>query len=183
MTRRTRRPLDGITDDRKFEELILYVAERSQADETFGAVRLQKTLFRADFRAFALLGKSITGQMYQRLGNGAAALDYKPAETRLIDANAAVVEPRGQQKRVVPLRKAKMTRFSDAEIEIADEAIKFFYGKTAKQSSDWAHEFVGWRVAEDKERIPYETIFLANPRPLTVKEQERAGMLAEAIRE
>ena len=48
-------------DERKLKELILYVADRCEADPTFGAIKLNKTLFYADFLAFASTGKPITG--------------------------------------------------------------------------------------------------------------------------
>ncbi len=43
-------------DERKLKEFILYVADRCEADPTFGAVKLNKILFYADFLAFASTG-------------------------------------------------------------------------------------------------------------------------------
>ena len=48
-------------NDAKLRELILYVAERCENDPDFGALKLNKILFNADFIAYALTGKAITG--------------------------------------------------------------------------------------------------------------------------
>lgn len=64
-------------NDEKLKELILYLADRSNNDEKFGATKLNKLLFYADFLAYVYLGTSITGQEYQ-------VLDQGPAPRRLV---------------------------------------------------------------------------------------------------
>jgi len=48
--------------DKRLRELILLIATRSEGDEPFGAVKLNKLLFYADFFAYVKFGESITGQ-------------------------------------------------------------------------------------------------------------------------
>ena len=56
----------------KLRGLILHICIRSEDDEAFGAVKLNKLLFFSDFLAFVRLGKAITGQEYQKLDHGPA---------------------------------------------------------------------------------------------------------------
>src|SRR6266487_3415423 len=53
---------DTTRADEKLRELILHICIRSEDDEAFGAVKLNKLLFFSDFHAFLRLGKPITGQ-------------------------------------------------------------------------------------------------------------------------
>ncbi len=48
----------------KLRELIIHVATLSGMDEPFGATKLNKILFNADFEAYRQWGKSISGQEY-----------------------------------------------------------------------------------------------------------------------
>src|SRR5687767_3702503 len=65
-------------DDSKLAELILFIAHRSECDERFGAVKLNKLLFFSDFLAYGRLGSSITGQDYQKLQHGPAPRKLLP---------------------------------------------------------------------------------------------------------
>ena len=49
---------------KKFEELVLFVAELSQADENFGATKLNKILFFIDFLSYKRSGVGMTGAKY-----------------------------------------------------------------------------------------------------------------------
>jgi Protein of unknown function (DUF4065) len=59
-------------DAAKFEELLLYVTERTQDDPACGDMKLNKLLYFADFLAFEKLGHAISGAPYQRLPWGPA---------------------------------------------------------------------------------------------------------------
>ena len=59
-------------DDRKMQELVLYISWMCESDPTFGAAKLNKILFLSDFRAYVHLGRSITGQEYRALEQGPA---------------------------------------------------------------------------------------------------------------
>ena len=56
--------------DAKFRELILYIVSRHEADRDFGTARLYKTLFYADFGAYVLIGRPITGRDYIKMPHG-----------------------------------------------------------------------------------------------------------------
>jgi len=48
-------------DQRRLEELILYIATRTADDESFGRTKLAKVFFYADFVAFGDEGAPLTG--------------------------------------------------------------------------------------------------------------------------
>src|SRR5688572_2425660 len=72
-------------DRRKFKELMLYFSQRG-LDEglVIGSTKLNKLLFFTDFRAYAELGKPITGARYQKLTHGPAARALLPMRDELL---------------------------------------------------------------------------------------------------
>jgi len=65
-------------NEEKLAELILYVCHKSEADERFGATKLNKILFYSDFAAYRQLGQPITGADYQNLEEGPAPRKLPP---------------------------------------------------------------------------------------------------------
>jgi Antitoxin SocA-like, Panacea domain len=151
-------------NDSKLGELILYVAERCEGDPDFGATKLNKILFYADFVAYAKRGGSITGQEYQRLPNGPAPRRLVPVIDKLTQEGAAVVRTRDhfpfQQKRTIALREPNLKDFTGEEIAIVEQVIHDLRGMGAASVSDLSHRFIGWQVARQGETIPYETVFV-----------------------
>ena len=78
MQRRGIRP-----NDAKLVELILLISEWSQGDPKFGAIKLNKLLFHADFSAFLTTGEPITGQEYFALPQGPAPKRFKPITEKM----------------------------------------------------------------------------------------------------
>lgn len=60
----------NVYSEEKLRELILYIAQKSKTDPRCGAVKLNKLLYYADFSAYRLLGRAITGAEYQHLKKG-----------------------------------------------------------------------------------------------------------------
>jgi hypothetical protein len=82
------------------------------------------------------------------------------------------------QERPVALRDPELSGFSGEQIAIVDQVIGELWGKNARDVSDLSHEFVGWRVAEDGETIPYE-MALVDVGPPTEEEEQYALRLVE----
>ena len=165
----------------KFKELLLYVAGRCEDDPNFGAVKLNKILFLADFVAYAQTGKPISGASYEALELGPAPKLLKPIRDGLSDENAIIVrrQPRFGlvQHRVIPLREPDLSMFSGSEIAIVDNIIEMCRGETGKDLSEFTHGMYGWQIAQYREVIPYSTVFLSNE-PATKADAERARELA-----
>lgn len=157
--------------DRRLAELILHVSRMCEGDETFGATKLNKILFVADFLAFRMLGTSITGAEYQKLSHGPAPRRLLPVLEWLQEAGdlAVRVERRFgyEQKRPVALRDPDLSRFSAEQISLVDRVVQQLWGRTATEVSRWSHGFVGWQLADEGETIPYTLALLAEDRELS----------------
>ena len=145
---------------------MLYVAERSEADPFFGATKLNKILFRSDFRAYRETGAPITGHQYFRLPEGPAPRVLLKVRQRLIDSGDAKLETVQvygmEQIRFVALRSPNTELFSQEQLAIVDDVLDEMEGQTAAQVTADSHRFPGWRAADDEEVIPYETAFLTS---------------------
>jgi hypothetical protein len=172
-------------DDRKFRELILYVARKSESDPGFGATKLNKILFFCDFLAYRAFGESITGHRYQKLEHGPAPRALKPILKKMEKAGECVFVERDHfgypQTRIVARREPDFSLFSAKEIDLIGSVIEELRDSNATQVSELSHQFIGWQVARMKEDIPYSTVFLGTPRPLTQEEIEYGQQLAREL--
>ncbi len=152
----------------KFRELILYVARKCARDPGFGKTKLNKILWWSDFHAFASLGESITGAKYMRLDWGPAPTALKPVLDEMVregDVQLRSLATHGghRQERVRARRTADITLFSKAELQITDRVIEALWGRKAVGVSNLSHKkSAGWRLAADREVIPYETVFISS---------------------
>ncbi len=168
----------------KLEELILYIAMRSQDDPAFGSTRLAKALFWSDFEHFRETGDAITGATYVKMPYGPIPYGFPDflqgmAGWELLRLDAYPWE-KGEQKRPIVLREPNMDLFTSDEIALVDQIIAEHRGKSATQISNESHDFLGWQVARPRERIPYGTIWLSAPEP-TEEERQRAAALAARL--
>jgi hypothetical protein len=148
-------------DDAKFKELVLFVCQRCLGDPRFGATKLNKLLFYADFFAYLSLGDAVSWQPYQKLPNGPAPRRWLPILEEM-KAAGDVAQARHvyfgrEQIRTLALRDPDFSKFSPQEIALITEVIDYFWDSNASQMSDFSHRFRGWQLAEEGEEIPYET--------------------------
>lgn len=173
-------------DAEKFRELVLYIADKSVEDPTFGAVKLNKILFFADFLAYANLGAPITGAEYQKREFGPAPRQMLAQKRILMEQGDATEVPKlhygKQQKRLTALRKPDLSMFKPEEIALVDDVLDTLIHHNARETSELSHRWaVGWSVAEDGETIPYETAFWAPPEAVTKEDLERGQELADEL--
>ena len=167
-------------DRERFKELIVYVVERCQDDPAFGAVKLNKILYYADFDTYRLLGTPISGATYRKLQAGPAPRELLMARDELIAERRIRQESRpyfNRRQRRLVLEEgegANAETFSAQEREIIDSAIAFLWPMSAREASDYAHRELGWSLAAEREVIPYQSAFLsADPMD---QETEEAGL-------
>jgi hypothetical protein len=160
----------------KFKELILYVAQESEGDSTFGVTKLNKILFFCDFLSYRAYGESITGQRYFKLTFGPAPRALVPVVNELVEEGACIKVKRSHfglpQEKIIAAREANLEVFRAKEIALVDFVLRQLRDNDATQVSDLSHQFVGWRLAGEKEDIPYETVFLGDPQKVTLTEEE-----------
>ena len=167
--------------DDKLRELVLYISSQSAEDSKFGVTKLSKALFFSDFTAYDQLGESITGEHYMRL-------EYGPVPERLSiaqemiqngDLESEEIEYYGfRQRRLIPLREADLSSFSEDELRIVDEVLASLDNLNASDLTNLTHDFIGWQLADSGERIPYPTVFLSH-QPVTRGDRRRARELVK----
>lgn len=166
-------------DERKMRELILYVADQCESDPDFGAVKMNKILFYADFLAYGNTGKPITGAEYRKLPLGPVP-DLRSLLQSMAQDGEIVIKHRNKfgyvQNRVVPLRDPDLSFFSGVEIALVNSVITALMGLNASAVSSLSHLEHGWKFAESYESIPYPTVFLSNE-PVTDADRERVAVL------
>jgi hypothetical protein len=160
----------------KFKQLILYIAQESEGDSTFGATKLNKILFFCDFLSYRAHGESITEQRYFKLPFGPAPRALVPVVKELIEEEACIKVQRSRfgrpQETIIAKREANLEVFKPRDIALVDYVLRHLRDNDAKEVSALSHEFIGWHLAGDQEDIPYETIFLGDPRKLMLTEEE-----------
>ncbi len=170
-------------DSEKFRELIIYIAAQSANDPTFGAIKLNKVMYYADFAAYRQFGQPITGATYLKLSEGPAPRDLLKERRKLIDSGEAKLDMRpyftGMQHRLVIAegRNPDLELFRPGELELVDSVIDFFEGKTAREVSDFSHRELGWVLARPREDIPYETAWFSSE-PISQEIEEMAVRFA-----
>jgi hypothetical protein len=164
-------------NDAKLKELILFIASRSQDDRRFGSTKLNKLLFFADFLAYAKLGHAITGHAYFRLPNGPAPKAMVPIRDQMIEEKTLAIQDRDHfgrmQKVPIALREPDLTLFSPQEVAVVSDVLMAYRNENAKALSELSHRFDGWKLAEDREVIPYEVTLVRFKKP-TEQDRETA---------
>jgi hypothetical protein len=134
-----------------------YVIARSDG-LGFGAVKLNKTVVRADVEFFRRYGKTITGAksfQKQRLGpvpNGVVkVLKTLRAESKI--APRTVLTPAGERDEYVALIEPDVTKFTAAEIDVINLSISYLQRLSANQASEESHDAL-WEEADMFGQIP-----------------------------
>ncbi len=172
---------DDAESRERLRELILYIARRSQDDPNFGATKLNKLLFYADFISFAKYGRPLTNTPYQKRPFGPVPTSIESLRAEMESARDAAVVRKGLppyvQQRILPLREAKINEhFTASEVALVDEVIQTLRSLNASEVSELSHDFA-WQIAGDYELIPYDAVFVYD-RELTEREVARAHELA-----
>jgi hypothetical protein len=149
--------------NKRLRELILYIARCCENDPTFGATKLNKILYYADFLSYGEYGESITGAQYMKLSQGPVPVQLIPVREKMVKDHDIVLrkEPFYEQvqHRIIPLREPDLSLFKARDIAWVDKVIAAFSGHTARDLSNLSHNHV-WRIARDGEVIPYQAILL-----------------------
>lgn len=184
----TRRPSEATYEvavpnrDKRFRELIVYVADKCGMDPSFGATKLNKILWYADFVSYKQRGKPITGERYQRLQNGPCPVRLKPVRESMVGKDVVVrIVPVGtyQQHRIVALRSADLSVFDAEDIAFVDRIIEILRDLNATEISELSHG-MAWKTRFDGDPIPYQAAFLSDE-AVTASDIARTEDLAGAL--
>ena len=150
----------------KFKELVLYIAEKCADDPAFGATKLNKILYFADFFAYGESGVPITGATYGKLFRGPAPRQLVSVREELSNTGDICMSKATYhgypQERMIPIREANLDLFTAKEIALVDDIIQKLWGINAANISNYTHRLAGWRIAADGDDIPYESVFISD---------------------
>jgi hypothetical protein len=152
----------------RLREAILYVSDAYRDAEIFGQTKLNKTIWRADFRAFAERGVPVTGREYQRLINGPCLVEMVPVQRELALDNLISYRHtkvgKKMETRVVPTVSPSIRYLGREDLPYLDEAIRHYWDQSATEASDESHG-PAWRTHRNGQRLNYETALLIDGTP------------------
>lgn len=158
----------------RLREMVLYVSEHSADAEYFGLVKLNKTLWKADFSAFADRRIPVTGRAYQRLALGPAPVEMRPLLAEMIQDGQIELKSfffgKDQSgKEIIEYRPlAKVTPvlrwFSDDDLFYVDASISYYRPFTGRETSDDSHG-IAWSSRNDLDPMPYESAIFSDEHP------------------
>lgn len=170
----------------KFKTLAHYICWRFKNDPSrLGAVKLNKSLWVADFTAYYTSGVPITGARYVKRKYGPVPSAIVPVMAELQSEGAVHIKRdtfyHGFFKTEYEvLAEPDMSVFGETELAIANDAIEFVCEQhTATSISKASHDHI-WKMAEIGEELPYYTVF-ATPGEITEDEREWARTELEAM--
>ena len=154
----------------RFEELVLYIAQKSENDPHFGKTKLNKILFAIDFFAYGVAGYSMTGDEYIHLKNGPAPKSILTVFDKLKEENRAEFKEVDRfgytQQRLIALSNANVSFFSKQELDFVDYWINYFKSLSGTDLSEWTHKQNPWLLTVEGETIPYESVFVLKDLPI-----------------
>lgn len=166
----------------RLRQLIIFISFSYRDAERFGALKLNKTLWRADFRSFADRGVPVTGREYRRLELGPAprempTLHKEMQAQNLIRLDKEELAPNMIEHRTVALVEPDLRLFTDIDLQYVNESISYYWDKTGREASDDSHG-IAWKCRNDGDLMPYELAYLSD-RHLSNKQYLRLRALIE----
>jgi Protein of unknown function (DUF4065) len=151
-------------NEKKFRELIVYIARRLGPEAALGRVKLAKLLMASDFGAYERFGRSITGATYEKWEHGHLPQQMLLAQRDLEAAGAIkteMVDYFGKElNQLSAERDPDMGDFSEDELAVVERALRIFGYESASFLSAQSHLELGWRLTDWREPIPFRTVFL-----------------------
>lgn len=166
----------------RLRQLVIHVARRCHEAEQFGAIKLNKILWRADFESFARRGVPVTGRQYKRLELGPAPSEM-PMLHREMRAQSLIRLDiiRGNdgydEHRTVALVEPDLHLFSADDLGFVEESIRYYWDKTGTEASDDSHG-AAWKSRNNGDLMPYELAYLSDE-PIGRKQFLRLRSLIE----
>lgn len=168
---------------RRLKEAILYVAQKGQGMGFFGRIKLNKILWRADFRSFYERGQPVTGRPYQKLEWGPALTEMVLVMHDLLREDLLTEETQvhGERTEYRPVAKVDpvLKFFSPEDLEFLDESLRHYWDMTGTESSDESHG-IAWQTRNIGDGIPYESSFFED-RPLPHGTLQKLARLAVSL--
>ena len=149
--------------------MILYVARRCEPARFFGAVKLNKIIWKADFDSFSDRHVPVTGREYLKQQFGPALREMKPIQRDMdrdgeISFSRKVYADGVIEQRTIALIEPDLTSFSAEDMSYVDASIDHYWDMTGAESSDQSHG-IAWETRAIGATMPYESARLSDRQP------------------
>lgn len=153
----------------RLRQMILYVSARCENCKFFGATKLNKIIWKADFDSFAERHVPVTGREYLKQQFGPALREMLPVQRDMHRDNLIRFERRDfgdetVEERTIALASADMSLFSEQDLIFVKRSIAHYWEMTGTESSDESHG-IAWKTRAIGQSIPYESALLSEIRP------------------
>jgi len=160
-------PLPG--GQTRLREMILFVAKECIESGRFGAVKLNKIIWKADFDSYAERGIPVTGRAYKRQKLGPVLHEMVPLQNDMTRSGEILIEQVDLgdsfvELRTIALRDPNLRLFTEDDLEYVRRSIRHYWTMTGTESSDESHG-VAWKTRRNGDFMPYETALLSDRRP------------------
>jgi hypothetical protein len=157
-------PLPG--GQNRVRQLILYVSGKCTEARWFGAIKLNKIIWKADFDSFAERQIPVTGREYRRQKFGPVLRDMLPIHRDMVRAGLIAVERRDFgdgiiEHRTIARAVPDMSLFNPDDMKFIDASIRHYRDLTGTEASDESHG-VAWKTRQDGDPMPYELALLSD---------------------
>lgn len=130
----------------------------------FFKLRFFKTMFYADFTAFAKTSRSMSGLRYAHAPNGPIVHGHAALLAALVDGESLGVEEceigETSAEKIVALREADLSGFSERERIVLQKTADFVNSfQKSSELSECSHDEPGWRETANGQLISYEYAF------------------------
>lgn len=159
----------------KFKQVLLYVLGKTAGKPNIGMTALYKLLYFIDFDYYEKYEEQLMGLTYIKNHYGPTPREFvKVVEQMKKDGALEEVESayfKYEQKKFLPRTEPDLTKLNAQELEMVDDVLARYGGKTAAQLTSLSHEDTPWAVAEDSENIEYDHAFYRSD-ALSVREYD-----------
>lgn len=156
-----------IFNSEKFKTMLHYIISRCESQDNFARVVLYKLLYFSDFNYYEIYEKPISGETYIRKSMGPVPLDFHNAITELknegkIDETSVNVINYNKFK-YSSLKSPNIDLLSSEELQVIDNTINKISHLYSKEISEYSHGDIPWRLANEGEKLNYESVFYRDP--------------------
>lgn len=171
-TMRINVPQENLT---KFRQVLLYILDRVGAKPNIGETVIYKLLYFIDFDYYEKYEEQLIGAKYQKNHYGPTPIEFsKVVETMAEAGEIEKVKSKFfdyPQTKYLPLKKPDLSKLNARELELIDEVLNRLSDMTAQQISDYSHQDIPWKSAEDGGIMEYESVFYRTP-PYSVRQYD-----------
>ena len=143
----------------RLKNILLYFIEKSNG---VFFTKMNKLLFYADFMAYRVTGKGMTGLAYKAIAHGPVPVRWDRIYSFYDEIDQEIVQfPDGRAgTKLVSKLAPDMADFSDDELKILEYVCERFKNETPTQISETSHEEEAWKKYKDSDKlINYEMAF------------------------